>query len=476
MALDWYLTLGGVELANHARLNAYLESVGSSLTSAEVCRCETFTAELVGDLPYTTPEDDAAPWWDPDVPESANFAGLLVLSVEGLDTHPVQRSVTNAVTGGGAIGPARVMPRTITVTGLLLGATCCAVDYGLHWLAEVLTGCAGGGCDGDCLTLYNCCPGEEMDPEEFNARHRRSIRRVALVDGPTVTARHGDGCQAGQCQAGADILTVEFVLSAGTPWLWTDPTPVMEVAPPADDSTECVTWCLHGAPPPTYCLQVRDSCPPGAVAAPVDEGDGCGTAWPVHEEEPEIPCTGPCRLAPCADPTAHCADPSCLPPAPPVPTAPDTCFCLPLAVERECYDMDLTDRPGWSVDAPVITVRAGSADLRGLTISFYERQPGDEELSCAEIADRKRCTPHSMYHVAYVPAGGALTLDGQIGRALVECGGVCESSPDVYGRDGAPPTWRPFECASYCVCLEQDVQNPPAPDALVTFSVSGRGY
>ncbi|WP_405893679.1 hypothetical protein OG272_15605 [Streptomyces sp. NBC_00104] len=438
MALDWYLALGGVEVANHARLETYLTSVGSPLTSASGCSCPTFDAELVGDLPYSTPEEDGAPWYDPDVPESEDFAGLMVLSVEGLDERPVRRAVTNAVTGGGSIGPARVMPRTITVTGLLLGATCCAVDYGLHWLGEVLEGCTSGQCDGDCLTLYNCCPGEDMDVETFNARHRRSIRRVALVSGPTVTARHGDGCTAGECSVGADIVTVEFVLTAGTPWLWTDPIPVMEVAPPVDDGTECITWCLHG------------SSEPG--------------------------CEGGCRLAACPDPTASCSDPACLPPSPPVPTAPDTCFCVPLAVERDCYEMDLSDRPGWSVDVPMITVRAGSSDLRNLTISFYERQPGDAALTCEEIAGRSRCAPHSVYVIKYVPAGGALTLDGQTGRALVECGGVCESSADVYGREGAPPVFTAFTCASYCVCIESDVANPPSSDAVVTVSVSGRGY
>lgn len=477
MALEWYLSLGGVEIANSARLAAYLETVGSPLDSVGACSCETFRPDLVGDLPYTTPDDpdSPAPWYDPDVPESDEFAGLMVLSVEGLDDYPVKRTVTNAVVGGGSIGPARALPRTITVTGILLGSTCCGTDYGLHWLAEALRGCTGGECDGDCLTLYNCCPPDDMDPETFAERHRRSLRRVALVDGPNVIARAGDGCTAGQCSTGADILTVEVVLTAATPWLWTDPVPVMEVAPPADDSTECVTWCVHGAPPSTYCVDVEDTCPPGAVAAPVVDA-GCATDWPVHEEEPEVPCAGPCRLAPCPDPTAACADTSCLPPAPPVPTPPETCFCLPLAVERECYEMDLTDRPGWSVDVPMITVRAGSTDLRNLTISFYEHSPNHDDLTCAQIADLERCNPHSVYHVQFVPAGGALTLDGQIGRALVECGGVCESSPDVYGRDGTPPTWEPFGCATYCVCLSSDVQNPPAPDALVTVAVSGRGY
>ncbi|MFF4755548.1 hypothetical protein ACWD5R_32025 [Streptomyces sp. NPDC002514] len=436
--LTEYFTLGGVEVANHARLAMYLETVGSGLTSASTCRCDTLTAEAVGDLPYSTPEDDCAPWYDPDVPESGDFAGLMVLSMEGLDTHPVRRSVTNAVTGGGSLCPARVMPRTITVTAVLLGRTCCAVEYGLHWLAEVLTGCTTGKCDGDEMTLFNCCPGEGEDPAEFAERHRRSIRRVALVEGPTVTARYGEGCTTGACSAGGDILTVEFVLSAATPWLYTDTMPVLEVAPPVDSSTECVTWCLHSS-----------------------EGG----------------CSGTCRLAECADPTAACADPLCQPPTPPPMTSIDTCYCLPLAVERDCYDLDLSDRPAWSADVPVITIRVGeSQDLRNLTITFYQRSAGDEALTCAEMTELNRCDPHSVYHVRYLPAGGALTLDGQIGRAIVECGGVFETSPDVYGRDGLPPNWRVLDCASFCLCIESDVANPPPDGTVITVGVSGRGY
>ncbi|MFI6875752.1 hypothetical protein ACIBL6_20180 [Streptomyces sp. NPDC050400] len=160
---------------------------------------------------------------------------------------------------------------------------------------------------------------------------------------------------------------------------------------------------------------------------------------------------------------------------PPTLSTPDTCFCLPLAVERECYDIDLSHQPTWSNDVPMITVRAGATDLRNLSITFCELSPNHEDMTCAQIADLERCNPHSVYHVGFVPVGGALTLV-QIGRAVVECGGVCESSPDVFGRDGASPRWTPFSCASCCVCLESDVQNPPARDAMVTLSVSGRGY
>lgn len=443
-----YLSLGGVEIFNGARLNAYLLSVGSPLTSVGSCFCPTLTNEVLGDGEYTTPDDplSPAPWYDSDVPESKEFAGLMVLSVEGIDDYPVTRTITTGVTGGGAIGPARVQPRTVTVTALVLASTCCGVEYGLHWLSEVLQGCVGGLCDGDCATMYSCCPGDDtLTPDAFNAKYRRTLRRVALVEGPRIISRVGDGCGTGECQMGADILTVEFVLTAATPWLYTDLTPILEVVPPRDDTATCVTWCIR---------------PTVGVPAP-----GC-------EDE--------CRFAPCATAGLNCSDPRCRPPAPPTPTTAQGCFCIPLADERDCYDMDLTGRPKWSTDVPMITVRAGSQDLRNLTLTFYERTVADAALTCDQIADLKRCDPHSVYAVQFVPAGGAVTLDGQISRALVQCGSgpppSCESSSDVYGEGGAPPTWKAFDCARFCLCITTDIQNPPASSALVTVAVSGRGY
>ncbi|MEV6565858.1 hypothetical protein [Streptomyces kronopolitis] len=476
MAVEDYLTLGGVEIANSARLATYLETVGSPLTDPGLCRCPSLTAEALGDEPYSTPEADEAPWYDQDVPESADFAGFRILTIEGLDDHPVRRTTTNAVTGGAALGPAQVMPRTITITGILLGATCCAVEYGLHWLAEAMAGCAGSDCDGDCLEVFNCCPGAEQDPDVFRARHLRTVRRVALTQGPTVTRRHGTGCATGECSTGADVITVEIVLTAATPWLWTDPTPILEVPLPSDDSDQCVTWCVHGAEPPARCVEVTESCSSQSITAAVlQDGNGCALPWPVSDAVRET-CDGTCRFAPCVDPLSRCSDPSCSPPTPPAPAALETCYCLPLAVERELYEMDLSDRPAWSQDVPMITVRSGRENLRGVTITFYERPLGGDDMTCAQVAEFQRCNPHSQYHIAFVPAGGAVTLDGQTGRATVECGATCETSRDVYGLDGAPPTFEPFRCSTFCVCIETDVMHPPSPLAMVTVSVSGRGY
>lgn len=479
MALLDYFTLGGVEIANAVRLNAYLkaEAVGSPLSQAAVCVCPTLTAEMLGDEPYVDPAADEAPWYDPAVPESEDFAGFLVLSMEGIDEYPVARSVTNAITGGGVLGPARVLPRTIVVTGILLGSTCCGVEYGLHWLTEALQGCAGNQCDGDCMEVYACCPDEEMTELCWKESHRRTLRRVALVDGPRVIERVGDGCTAGgECSSGADILTVEFTLVAATPWLWTDALPVLEARPPRDTSTDCVTWCIKGETnTSTMCVGVSDTCGVDAFGAPVVNATcATGLTWPVDDEED--PCDATCRLAACVDATETCSDSKCAPPTPPTVAQLDTCYCLPLAVERQCCDVDLTDCPAWSVDAPVFNIRAGSTDLRNLSITVFERTVDEAALTCEQIADAKRCAPLATYIVTYVPAGGAVTIDGQIGRAIVECGGVCESSNDVYGANGGPLTFPMLNCATYVVCLESDVSNPPASDSLFKMSLSGRGF
>lgn len=476
--LEHYLTLGDVEIANSARLDAYLESVGSPLDSAGICGCETLDAALVGDEPYTTPEEDGAPWYDPDIPESGDFAGLMVLSVDGLDDHPMQREVTQSAAGGAALGPARVQPRTITLTGVLLGATCCAVDYGLRWLAQALADGTAAGCGGSRMTLYNCCPAEPPDPEEFAAAHRRTHRRVALVDGPRIIARAGTGCAGrGGCSTGADLLTVEIVLTAATPWAWTDPVPVLDVDVPRDDGTECVTWCVHRSidvPYDPVCIELGDACPPGAVSVELSDA-ACDLPWPDRESL-NLPCDATCRLKACPDLDSRCGDPGCRIPTPPVAPPPQTCFCHALAVNSAVYEVDLAARPRWFGAAPIITVEAGSKALHHLTVTFYERRQEHEGLSCEEIADLERCTPHSVFEVAYVPQGGVLVLDGQVERATVDCAGSCESSSDAYGRDGGPLQFPLLSGSQYCVLVEADAIAMPADDARVTIAVSGREY
>lgn len=440
-----YLELGGLEVINTARLRAYLQNVGSPLDSgAQVCACPTLTAEVLDDDPYDTPATDPAPWYDPAVPESADFLGFLPLSVDGWDDPwPVVRTVTTAVTGGGALGPGRIQPRTITVTGILLGVSCCAVTYGLQWLSRAAQGCTGSACGGDCMTGYWCCPEAGMTAAEFNRRYRRTFRRTALISGPTITGRAGGDNCANRC-GGAEVLTVEFVLSAATPWAYTDPTPVLDVNLPVV-GTECVQWCL---------LEGSDG------------GEGQVGVCPL----------GSCHLKACRTEGAGCGDPDCVAASPPTPTAGKSCFCTAIAFETDCYAVDLSSRPDWSEDAVTFELSSGAAPLRNVQIAIYEKTAADDGLTCEQIAAKRRCEPLAVWNVSYLPADAVLTLDGEIGRSTVTCQGVCSSATNVWGRDGGAPTWPVLECATFCVCISVDaLADAPASNAKLTMNVSGRG-
>lgn len=432
-----YMALGDIEIINTARLRAYLMNVGSPFDSgAAVCGCAQLGPDQLSadGLPYTKPDGSGggskAPWYDPDVPASAAFLGFLPLAIDGLDDNPVKRTVTTSVSGGGAIGPARVQPRTITVTGLLLGATCCAVEYGLLWLSSALQGCTGNSCGGDCMSMLDCCPADPSeDYDTFQAEHRRTFRRVVLVDGPTVTARHGDGTCTGTCGRGSDILTVEFTLTAATPWAYTDQTELVNVDLPTSADV-CVQWVL--------------------------DGTGCG-------------------LAECTDPVSQCADPLCTFPAPPQPTTPQSCFCYSLAEDSICFAVSLAARPNWSSDVPIISLYAGSSELRNVRIALYDRRPAQAGATCASIGENQRCEPVAEWNVGYMPASSELTLDGQVERAMLFCGGTCETATSVWGFDGAAITWPVLDCSDYCLCIYVSGITPPAADSQLVLSVSGRG-
>jgi hypothetical protein len=157
-----------------------------------------------------------------------------------------------------------------------------------------------------------------------------------------------------------------------------------------------------------------------------------------------------------------------------VPTAPESCFCEALATDRDCYEIDLSDRSGWVDDVPTINIYAGSSELRRLTISLFTRTEADGALSCEELADKNRCEPYAQWVISYVPKNGELTLDGQTSRATLDCNRQCSPATTVYGRNGAPPTWPVLNCAGFCLCIETDAFLPPAPDATLSLSVSGR--
>jgi hypothetical protein len=446
--LNDYASAGGQELWNTTRLASYFANVGSPFDSGPViCSCDTLTPAMVGDdtlTEYGTPTADPAPWYDENLDVSGEYLGFLPLSVGGLNDNPRSRKVTGSVGGGGVFGPSRDLPRTIPVQGVIIGSTCCGAEYGLQYLTEALQGCNGAACDGDCFEMFDCCPDGVQTPVQFRADHRRTFRRTALVDGPTVVRYDGtgEGCARGACSAGAMMIVVEFTLVAGTPWAWTDPIPLLDVPLPiAADTDECVAWCVR----------------PGNVGNACDNGE-------------------PCLFANCNRQSNACGDPWNPIPIPPEPVTPATAFCVPFQPDRACYDIDLTFRPEWTSDAMMIEINAGSAPLRNVRVALYPKA-ADDDRTCDQVADDNRCNVVNEAVITYVPAGGSVTIDGQTGQALTQCLGECQAASTVYGnQNGGPLRTNLLCCATYCLCIESDSAFPPAEDASLSFSVSGRGY
>lgn len=86
---------------------------------------------FLGDTNYRT---ELAPWYVAELPESAEFGGVWVMDVTGLEATPVQRQITETVGPGAIAGPHRDKSRTVTFEAILVGCTNAGVQYGLNWL------------------------------------------------------------------------------------------------------------------------------------------------------------------------------------------------------------------------------------------------------------------------------------------------------------------------------------------------------
>lgn len=153
--------LGGTEIVNDSRTTAYMRNgikPGTMQVTGD-CGCGS-VLQLAGcDSEYTTPAEDEAPWYDPAIPESAEFAGFLTTEFEGLSST-YTRSITESIADGATLGRSRFGSRTLSWKGYLFGSSCCGVAYGLRWLGKTLQGTknCGNNCFGDDLELLVCCP------------------------------------------------------------------------------------------------------------------------------------------------------------------------------------------------------------------------------------------------------------------------------------------------------------------------------
>jgi hypothetical protein len=137
VAFPGYLTFAGNEIVNIDRTLAYAKSIVPRLDVKAPDYCVNLHG-ILGQSAYTTPADDNAPWYDPNVPDSHGFIGLYPLDVSGLDNDTREATVVESTFDGGFISTPRRKTREVRIRGLLIGEDQGCCDYGLFWLKAIL--------------------------------------------------------------------------------------------------------------------------------------------------------------------------------------------------------------------------------------------------------------------------------------------------------------------------------------------------
>lgn len=397
-----YLAFAGNELINNSRTSTYATAL--NITNVNCGPCDGLHRALY-DLPYSSPDADNAPWYDPIVPESKDFAGLLGLEILGMSKTVAARGVVPLTERGAALHPLRRTHREIQVNAIALARTEQAMSYGLSWLASALRGnfCSSG-CSGDQLCLFTTCPPcpppptdpLETDPcGDLSTQYWRELYNVGLLamDEPQPVRRVSGGW----------IASVTFTLAAGDPMIYREPT------------------LMATGPQPSQVL-------PDYV-------------------DPGVP-------ADCTESVDCLRDPTCpVPPAPvlaPVPV--DVCFPKgSFTAGRFVISLPQDRVPVWAEKVPLIYIRAGGQRMERLTIRWYGN-PTD--LDCNDVLDP--CAACAEVNIAAIPAGSTLTIDGRSEVASVDCPGgpgLITAEPVLYARGGAPFVWPVFSCNDG-MCIE----------------------
>lgn len=142
---DGFLSLGGIEVINAARTQAYLRNLMPGFPYARITTDYNTVQDALEDGPYTSPARDGAEWVENtddvlDVQRNPThgFYGLYPLSIEGIDDSTMTAPVTESIFDGGTVGAERDSTRSIRVHGLLIGEDKLAVQSGMSWLRNAV--------------------------------------------------------------------------------------------------------------------------------------------------------------------------------------------------------------------------------------------------------------------------------------------------------------------------------------------------
>lgn len=409
---DGWLMFGGNEVINTSRTMAYAASL--KVPALRDCyECDGFAA-AIDDPAYTTPAADGAPWYDADMPESADFVGFYPLELQNFTDSSRTAEVSESINDGGFTSRPREASKEMRVRGLVIGRHDAAAEIGLSWLKTVLRGSGCDECDGDDLCFFIDCPtrgiteyATEAETDAVVDRYIRHMRNVVCTRGvETIRTR--------TMTNGSVFIEVDFILTATTPALYGEP----KLIATAEGSTLTAVT-------------------PGALIAPM-------TTMPK------------CTYVPSVLPLV---DPDCAPvPAPPtVPSfaagcspEPASFFSYSILVPKEALST-------WLDAVPILEIRTGAQAVRHVRIRVIPRVP-----ETGTPASLDPCTACSAFVINYIPASTVTVIDGMTERITMQrSNSVVQSAEHLVTGVGSDVfEWPVLSCGiGYYIIVDVDVNS-----------------
>lgn len=437
-----FVCYGCVDFANNTRTLAYhqwacqagMYPEGGTPIIENLCVC------IDDNGVYADPITDNVCWYDPLVPESAEFLGVIVLGITGMRNSTFSREVLDGFLSGSILQRPRLRGKSFGFDVLLLATSCEGMNYGEEWLRSVLedTGCQSAtqcqSCGGREMAIRVHCAEDAVADDGLHVWHS-----VGLTDGMTAVDRQSRA--RGSC---CTLRQFTFTMQSESPYSFS--TPGVDLCTVEADPlgfVRCFNWS-------TDCFDCEEDC-----------CDKCGF-----------------------DALCTCYRPE------PIETVMlgDDCFCTPLAkIVGSCcasglphgYDtafkIDVFSGTDWSND------HYKQYGMRNLTIKLYDNPMG---LACITDDDSydewcRMAAPCAELKIAYVPENSTLTIDGRTEKITLSCNGKCIP----YGHVVTASDGTVFPLISRChpmmVVSEWDYYNTqvlPAAAGVAPASVSVQSF
>jgi hypothetical protein len=445
-----YACFGCVNFANNGRTKKYVEWAcrtgkynGDAPPMNWLCACDDDVEDWVD------PITDNVCWYDPLIPESADFLGVVVYGSSNVRSSSFKREVSDALNGGSVLGQPIISGKQLMLEVWLYATSQAGMDYGIQWLRRQFEGeqrCPSEGttcasCQGQLLTIRTSCPDESaLDDGLHSWAAAGTIDGFNPVDGEYPMGNRN--CE--KITTGTITIATESFSSYST-------NPYSSVTVDVSQAFTALGNCLLESQLPGLDSICCPICTIGCDPCTTDPACDC---LPPFILEPEV--VG--SAAPCfTDPLCRCV-------------AAIAIENLPAGYESA---LRMTFQAGWNPSNPIFQ-RNG---MRNFVFRVFEN-PSNEDFPSGlplptDLESYEYLTSHlgpcAEVGVSWMPAGSELVIDGLSGQTWLKCNGKCvDHSMRV---DTISGTIFPLKarCTNLVVTVEWDCLNTQDVDDVGTI-------